>query len=373
MNTEGLDLRFMKMALAEARKAEGKTSPNPLVGAVIVRNGKVISKGYHKKAGSAHAEIDALEKIGFKAKGCTLYVTLEPCNHYGRTPPCTTAIVGSGISRVVVGMQDPNPNVKGGGCEYLSARGVEVKVGVLEEQCRSLNEAYIKYVQTGTPFVALKCALTLDGWMATRTGHSKWITGPASRRFVHRLRQRSDAVMVGVGTVIKDNPLLTARDVVKGGRQPLRIIVDSNLRSPMNAQIFKSIDKGPVMVIVGSRCKESSKIKKLEEIGVSVVKSRIKKGMIDLGALMDILGRKEIVNLMVEGGAKLNHSLISAKLVDKLYIFLAPKLLIGGDGLPMCPGRGPARIDGALLLKDLRLRRFEQDIMVTAYPNYQDG
>ncbi|RLB43878.1 MAG: bifunctional diaminohydroxyphosphoribosylaminopyrimidine deaminase/5-amino-6-(5-phosphoribosylamino)uracil reductase RibD [Deltaproteobacteria bacterium] len=373
MDPEELDTRFMRMALTEARKGVGRTSPNPVVGAVIVRKGEVIAKGYHKKVGGPHAEISALEKLGYKAEGCTLYVTLEPCNHYGRTPPCTVAIIRSGISRVVVGMKDPNPNVKGGGCKYLSAQGIEVKVGILEEECRRINESYIKYVQTGRPFVLLKCALTLDGWMATRTGHSKWITGSASRGFVHRLRQGADAVMVGVGTVIKDNPLLTARNGIKQSRQPLRVILDSNLRSPINARIFKTTNEGPVMVVVGSRCKDSPKMDKLKKMGVEIVKSPMRKGMVDLSALMDILGGKEIMTLMVEGGARLNHSLISGKLVDKFYIFLAPRLLRGGDGLPMCTGRGPARIDGGLPLRDLRLRKFDQDIMVVAYPDYEAG
>lgn len=372
-DVEQLDSKFMRMAISEARKGLGMTSPNPVVGAVVVNKNKVIAKGYHKKAGSAHAEVDALEKIHYNAKGCTLYVTLEPCNHYGRTPPCTMAILRSGITRVVIGMRDPNPKVKGGGCEYLSAKGIEVKTGILEEQCRRLNEPYIKYVRTGRPFVVLKSALTLDGWMATRTGQSKWITGASSRRFVHRMRQRSDAVMVGVGTVAKDDPLLTARDGVKSGRQPMRIIIDTQLRSPMDSRIFQSVDIAPVMVVVGSGIEASSDLKRLMEKGVSVVRAPEKKGMVDLAALMDILGAREIMSLMVEGGARLNRSLMSAKLIDKFYIFLAPKLLGGGDGIPMFRGQGPARIDDGLLLKDLSLRRFNQDIMVTAYPDYQGG
>ena len=367
------DERFMRLALAEARKGAGKTSPNPAVGAVVVRDGNVLAKGYHKRAGEPHAEVVALEKINYKARGCTLYVTLEPCNHYGRTPPCTHAILRAGVSRVVVGMEDPNPDVKGGGCRYLEEHGVQVKVGVLEAECRRLNEAYIKFVTTRRPFVLLKIAATLDGWMATSSGNSKWITGPTARRYVHRLRQASDAVMVGVGTVIKDDPLLTARDVVSSKRQPLRIVVDTGLRSPLDAKIFTSAGDIPTTVVVGMNCKTTAKLKSLEKMGVSIVRCPVKGAVIDLNALMDILGGMEIQSLLVEGGARLNYSLIREKLVDKIKIFLAPKVLAGGDGLPIFFGKGPGRIEDCLNLKELSIRRFDHDLLVTAYPNYEHG
>ncbi len=366
-----LDNKFMRLALAEAKKGIGKTSPNPAVGAVVVFNGKVLSKGYHRKAGAPHAEVAALEKIDYNAPGSTLYVTLEPCNHYGRTPPCTHAIVRAGVTRVVVGMRDPNPDVGGGGCTYLAEHGIDVQVGVLEKQCRRINEAYIKFVTTKCPFVILKSALTLDGWMGTRTGHSKWITGPEARRYVHKMRQNSDAVMVGVGTVIKDDPMLTAREGARSpAKQPLRLVLDSRLRSPINAKIFKTASKYPSAVVVGSRCRAASKVKKLEKMGVSVIRCPLKKGMIDLRALMDILGGKEILSLFVEGGARLNYSLLKEEVVDKLIIFLAPKLLRASDGVPMSFGKGPAKIQGCLSLCDASLRRFGDDIMVTAYPQY---
>ena len=371
MGTKDSDVRFMRLALAEARKGVGKTSPNPAVGAVVVYKGKVLAKGYHKRAGEAHAEVVALEKINYKAKGGTLYVTLEPCNHYGRTPPCTHAILRAGVSRVVVGMQDPNPDVKGGGCRYLEEHGVQVKVGVLEKECRRLNEVYVKFVTTRHPFVVLKSAVTLDGWMATRSGHSKWITGPAARRYVHRLRQASDAVMVGAGTVVKDDPLLTARDVASSAKQPLRIVVDNGLHSPISAKIFTTAGDVPTTVVVGIKCRATAKLKSLEKLGVSIVRCPLKRGMIDLNALMDILGGMEIQSLLVEGGARLNYSLIRERLVDKLIIFLAPKVLAGGDGIPIFFGKGPARIEACLKLKELSLRKFDQDIMVTAYAKYE--
>jgi len=341
------------------------------VGAVIVRAGKVLAKGYHRKAGTPHAEIVALQKLGNKAEGATLYVTLEPCNHHGRTPPCTEAIINAGLSRVVVGMRDPNPGVRGGGCEYLAQQGVEVHVGVLEQECKRLNEAYVKFVTTGRPFVTVKSAITLDGWMATTTGHSKWITGQAARRYVHGLRRISDAVMVGVGTVIKDDPLLTARDGVSPGRQPYRIVVDSTLRSPIDANIFKSAGDVPTMVVVGLRCGARAKIRTLEHMGVDIVRCPVRRGMIDLNALMDILGSKNIQSVLVEGGSELNYSLIRGKLVDKLKIFLAPKLLGGGDGVPMFLGKGPKRIDECVRVEISKVRRFDRDIMISGYPQYE--
>jgi len=365
------DIRFMRMAMAEARKGLGKTSPNPAVGAVIVRDGKVLAKGYHRKAGSPHAEIVALKKLGNRAEGATLYVTLEPCNHHGRTPPCTEAILNSGIRRVVVGMRDPNPGVKGGGCEYLAQHGVEVHVGVLEKECKRLIEAYIKFVTTGRPFLTLKSAITLDGWIATTVGHSKWITGEKARRYVHRLRRASDAVMVGAGTVIKDDPLLTARDDRSRGRQPHRIVVDSFLRSPINAKVFATARDVPTTVVLGLKCGASAKIKELEHMGVRIVRCPVKRGVIDLDTLMDILGHDNIQSLLVEGGAKLNYSLLRGRLVDKLKIFLAPKLLGGSDGVPMFFGKGPSKLDGCVRVEISRVRRFDRDIMISGYPRYE--
>jgi diaminohydroxyphosphoribosylaminopyrimidine deaminase/5-amino-6-(5-phosphoribosylamino)uracil reductase len=360
------DQRFMKEALRQARKGLGRTSPNPAVGAVVVKGDRILAKGYHRRAGMPHAEVEALNMLGGKAAGGTLYVTLEPCNHYGKTPPCTEAILQSGLTRVVVGMKDPNPGVAGGGCDFLSENGIEVKSGVLEAKCRELNEAFIKFVTAKRPFVILKSALTMDGWTATSKGDSKWVTNERSRRLVHRLRDRVDAVMVGVGTVIADNPSLTARLSRGRGRDPLRIIADTHLRTPRNARVM-NLRSGTTLLAVGPQVKgEETKI--LREKGVSVLNCPVKAGKIDLDALMDILGGLDVASLLVEGGASIAGSLLRERLVDKFYIFVAPKILGGEDGVPMAAGPGSERMEECLRLKNIQMRRFGDDILLVGYP-----
>jgi len=367
----GRDEKFMKLALRQARKGLGKTSPNPAVGAVIVMGDEILAKGYHQKAGGAHAEIDALEKLGSRAPGCTMYVTLEPCNHYGKTPPCTEAILKSGIKRVVIGMKDPNPGVRGGGAAYLASKGVEVVTGILADECRRFYEAYVKFVESSTPFVTLKSALTLDGWTATSTGHSQWITSEGSRRLVHTMRAESDGIMVGVGTVLTDDPSLTARRGGRPGPGPTRIVVDSRLRTPMKAKVFEDLSFSPTVVVVGEKTEKPRKMATLEDRGIRLIRCpTTPDGRIDLRALMDILGEMDIMSLLVEGGARIAGSLFRAGLVDKVHIFLAPKLLLGGDGVPMAAGPGVARMDEALPLRDIEIKRVEQDIMLTGYPEY---
>lgn len=365
-----MDTRFMREALRQARKGLGRTSPNPAVGAVIVRNGKVIARGYHRKAGLPHAEIEVLSKLGGKAQADdTLYVTLEPCNHYGRTPPCTKAILESGLKKIVVGMNDPNPGVSGGGCSFLSANGVEVKTGVLETECRRLNEAFFKYVTSGRPFVIVKSALTLDGWTATAAGHSKWITNEKSRELVHRLRNRVDAVMVGVGTVLADDPLLTTRLTRGRGKDPLRIIVDTHLRTPLNAKILNHVSSADTLVAVGAHV-ASEYVKRYQKKGVYAVICPVKDGRIDLVALLDILGERSVTSLLVEGGASIIGSLLREKLIDKFYVFKALKIMGGDDGVPMAAGPGPEKMDQCLTLKDVHVRRAGEDILITGYPDY---
>ena len=310
----------MRMALNQARKGLGRTSPNPAVGAVIVKEGKVLAKGYHRKAGGPHAEIEALRKLDGKAPGATMYVTLEPCNHKGRTPPCTKAILESGIQRVVIGMKDPNPAVKGGGAAFLARHAIDVKVGVLEPECSEINEGFSKYVATGRPFVMVKSAQTLDGWTATAQGDSKWISGDRSRGYVHQMRNQVDAIMVGVGTVLADDPQLTCRLKGGKGKDPLRIVVDTHLRTPENARILTQDSSAGT--------------------------------------------------ILVEGGAGIIGSLLRGKLVDKFYIFKAPKILGGGDGKPMADGPGPRMMNRSLILKKLRVKRFHDDILVIGYPDY---
>jgi diaminohydroxyphosphoribosylaminopyrimidine deaminase/5-amino-6-(5-phosphoribosylamino)uracil reductase len=366
------DVKFMKEALRQARKGLGRTSPNPAVGAVIVRKGKIIAKGHHRKAGLPHAEVEVLGALGGKAPGATLYVTLEPCNHHGRTPPCTEAILRSGLKRVVVGMRDPNPDVKGGGCEYLKEKGLSVTTGVLEAECRRLNEAFLKFVTTGRPFVMVKSALTMDGWTGTAKGHSKWITNEKSRKFVHRLRDRVDAVLVGIGTVLSDDPLLTARLGHRSGHDPLRIIVDTHLRIPAKARVLNHNSSAETIVVAGAGI-SSKNLKQFQKNGVSVITCPVKSGRIDLVALMGILGERFITSLLVEGGASIIGSMLREKLIDKFFIFKAPKILGGEDGIPMAAGRGPDKVDQCLCLKDLEVRRFGGDILFTAYPDYKCG
>ncbi len=362
--------KFMKAALGFARKGLGKTSPNPAVGAVIARRGQVVAAGFHRKAGGAHAEVEALNQLRGKARrGDTLYVTLEPCNHFGRTPPCTQAILEKGIRKVVVGMRDPNPHVTGGGCDYLSGQGVEVVTGVLEEECRRLNEWFVTYVTKGRPFVIAKTALTLDGWTATSTGHSRWVTNEQSREWVHRLRHQVDGILVGVGTVMADDPLLNTRLKKGRGKDPVRIIVDTHLRIPVNARVLAH-PHGSETLIAVSEDVPPRHLERLKTKGISFLVCPKKEGRIDLIALMDMLGKRSITSVLLEGGATLMGAMIREKLVDKFCIFKAPKILGGSDGRPMALGQGPSKMDQSIPLKDIRIKRFGDDLLITGYPKY---
>lgn len=363
--------KFMKAALGFAGKGLGKTSPNPAVGAVIARRGQVVAAGFHRKAGGAHAEVEALNQLrGTARRGDTLYVTLEPCNHFGRTPPCTQAILEKGIRKVVVGMRDPNPHVTGGGCDYLSGQGVEVVTGVLEEECRRLNEWFVTYVTKGRPFVIAKTALTLDGWTATSTGHSRWVTNERSREWVHRLRHQVDGILVGVGTVMADDPLLNTRLKKGRGKDPVRIIVDTHLRIPVNARVL-SHPHGSETLIAVSEDVPPRHLDRLKTKGISFLVCPKKEGRIDLIALMDMLGKRSITSVLLEGGATLMGAMIREKLVDKFCIFKAPKILGGSDGRPMALGQGPSKMDQSIPLKDIRIKRFGDDLLITGYPVYQ--
>jgi diaminohydroxyphosphoribosylaminopyrimidine deaminase / 5-amino-6-(5-phosphoribosylamino)uracil reductase len=362
--------KFMRAALGFARKGLGKTSPNPAVGAVIVRKGRIVAAGFHRKAGAPHAEVEALNRLKGKARqGDTLYVTLEPCNHFGRTPPCTQAILEKGVRKVVVGMKDPNPRVTGGGCEYLTGQGVEVVTGVLEGECRRLNEWFVTYVTKGRPFVIAKTAMTLDGWTATSTGHSRWVTNERSRQWVHRLRNQVDGILVGVGTVMADDPLLNTRLKKGRGKDPVRIVVDTNLRIPMNARVLGHSSGSETLIAVSDDV-PSRRLKHLEREGVSFLMCPKKEGRIDLRALMNMLGKKSITSVLLEGGATLMGAMIREKLVDKFCIFKAPKILGGSDGRPMVLGPGPTRMDQSVPLKDVQVRRFGEDLLITGYPEY---
>lgn len=363
----------MRMALDLAEKGRGFTSPNPMVGAVIVKEDKIVGKGYHQSAGMAHAEVNAIGDAGPLAKDATLYVNLEPCNHTGRTPPCTEKILVSEIKRVVVAMRDPNPNVKGGGIDYLKSHGIDIALGVCEEQARKLNEIFIKYIRTKRPFSIVKCAATLDGRIATRTGDSRWVTGEESRKFVHWLRHTVDAIMVGVNTVEKDDPRLTTR--LEGELEnfkildPIRIILDTHLRIPKHAKLLQLDSGSDTIIVTGSSVSKDKKVK-LEKQGAKVIESSIKNGLIDLDSLMDHLGNLGITSILIEGGSRVIASALSAGIVEKVIFFFAPKILGGDDGVPICKGPGAALMNSCIPVNDIQVRRFGDDVMIEGYINY---
>lgn len=356
----------MKMALDLAAKGRGFTSPNPMVGAVVVKDGIVVGLGYHEAVGKAHAEVNALKAAGNLAKGATLYVTLEPCNHYGRTPPCTEKIKAAGISRVVVAMKDPNPEVKGGGFDYLKKQGIDISSGLYEDRAKRLNEAFIKYVQTKRPFVILKCAATLDGRIATKTGNSKWISGEESRRFVHRLRHAADAIMVGINTVKKDNPRLTTRLEGIKGSDPIRIILDTHLSISQHAKILHLDSDSDTILVTGVPASKDGKAA-IEKQGARILEVSVKDGLIDLDILMETLGGLGVTSLLIEGGSRVIASSLAARIVDKVIFFYAPRILGGDDGIPICSGAGPELMSESILLKDIDVRRFGDDIMIEGY------
>ena len=365
-----MDETFMKMALALAEQGRGWTSPNPMVGAVIVKNGKVVGKGFHQAAGGPHAEIHALNDAAGQAKGATLYVTLEPCNHTGRTPPCTDAILKSGIKRVVAGMRDPNPRVTGGGLDFLESQGIEILVGVCEDACRRINEAFIKYAATSRPFVILKCAATLDGCIATRSGDSRWITNPLSRQFVHGIRHAVDAIMVGIGTVLKDDPRLTTRIQGRKTKDPMRVVLDARLSIPEGARILHLSSKSDTLIISDKSC-SLEKRKKLQALGTRFLTLDTQGEHIDLAALLQELGKMEITSLLIEGGSHVNGSAFRTGIVDKVYMFYAPKLC-GGEGIPICAGPGVKAMNQCINLVDISVHRFGDDVMIEGYVKYPD-
>ncbi len=356
----------MRLALGLAARGIGRTFPNPMVGAVVVKRGQVVGKGYHRKAGTPHAEIHALEDAGNQANGATLYVTLEPCNHHGRTPPCTHAIIRSGVRRVVVGCGDPNPRVSGGGADYLRSQGIRVDVGILEQKCFRLNEPFIKHVTTGLPLVVAKMAASLDGKIATHLGDSRWISNERSRRFVHELRSTVDAILVGVGTVIADNPRLTTRLPRKKGKNPLRIILDTHLRIPPDSQVVSQTNEAPTLIATGPKPFKKRKMA-LEGQGVEVLPLPLARGRVSLPELVNHLGNRDISSLLVEGGAEVHGAFFYDNLVDKVYMFFAPKIIGGNSAVPMVGGIGVASVAEALPLRDLRFRQFDGDIMVEGY------
>ena len=355
----------MRQALALAEKGVGFTSPNPMVGAVVVKDGKVVGQGWHHKAGGPHAEVFALEEAGDNARGATMYVTLEPCNHHGKTPPCSHAVLNAGIARVVAAMRDPNPKAKGG-LEYLQENGVEIQWGVCEPEALKLNEFFIKHVTTGRPFVVSKCAATLDGRIATRIGDSKWVTGEESRAYVHQMRHAMDAIMVGINTVRMDDPSLTARLEKGKGKDPLRVILDSRLSMDPNAKMLRQESDSGTLIFCGSQAPEK-KWEILQKNGAEIVQAPEMSGFLNLDFVCRYLGQKGVSSLLIEGGGHVHSSALKSGIVDKLCLFYAPKILCGDDGVPMFAGPGPDFMADCIELKDISLHRFGNDIMVEGY------
>jgi diaminohydroxyphosphoribosylaminopyrimidine deaminase/5-amino-6-(5-phosphoribosylamino)uracil reductase len=358
--------KWMRRALELAEKAAGRTSPNPMVGAVIVKNGRVVAEGYHKKAGRPHGEIEALRKAGKRARGGQMFVNLEPCCHQGRTPPCTEAIIESGIKEVFVGMRDPNPLVAGKGIRRLKRAGIVIHAGILRQECQRLNEVFIKYIQTGLPFVTLKSALSLDGKIATSAGESQWITGPEARERVHRMRDQVDAILVGAGTVLKDNPRLTTRLKKGKGHNPARVILDAKAEIPLKARVFHHANRDRVIYVTTSKV-STVRVNRLKERGVEIQIVPEVIGHISLIKLIKILGKIGIVSVLLEGGGGINASALKEGIVNKAVLFLAP-LIIGGESAPgVVGGRGIKSLKQALPVKNITVTPVGADWMVEGY------
>jgi diaminohydroxyphosphoribosylaminopyrimidine deaminase / 5-amino-6-(5-phosphoribosylamino)uracil reductase len=399
---------YMKLALRLAAKGAGWVSPNPMVGAVVVKDGRIVGRGYHRRAGAPHAEVEALRQAGDAAKGADLYVTLEPCNHQGRTPPCTQAVLDAGVARVVMATRDPNPQVNGGGAEFLAAQGIKVEVGLLETGARRLNEAWCQWVATGLPFVIAKAACSLDGKIATVAGESQWLTGPAARAYSHRLRHECDAILVGLGTVLADDPQLSARlggvrkmvggesqgpkapapspqppsptpygdtgfQPVQGeagqdkkAKDPIRIVLDSALRLPFNARLLHLDSAAPTWIACTAKAPRE-KITALEKQGAEVLVLPAESGRVALKPLLELLGKRQVQSLLVEGGAETLGAFFQHRLVDKFYFFYAP-LFLGGQNAPgVLGGPGIARLKEAPQGRDLAVRRIGPDLLISGY------
>lgn len=334
--------QFMKRAIELAKQGSGWTAPNPLVGAVVVKNGRVIGEGYHRKYGELHAERNALAACSEDPAGATLYVTLEPCCHYGKTPPCTEIIIEKKIAKVVIGSRDPNPKVAGKGTRILREHGIEVVEDYMREACDALNPVFFHYITTKTPYVVLKFAMTLDGKIATRTGASKWITGEAARNHVHQLRGRYAGILAGIGTVLADDPMLNCR--IDGAHQPLRIILDSHLRIPMGSRLVRSAKEYPLLIVCNESARDreegASRIQKLEEAGAKVWTLPEKNGHPDLNVLMQRLGEEKIDSVLIEGGGTVNEAALKAHIVHHVYAYIAPKIFGGEDAKTPVEGSG---------------------------------
>lgn len=355
------DEKYMRLAMQLAGNAIGRTSPNPLVGAVIVKDNRVVGCGWHRKAGTPHAEVHALNQAGELAQGADVYVTLEPCAHYGKTPPCAKALVEAKVKNVYGGLLDVNPKVAGKGFKILEDAGIHVEYGFLQDELRKQNEVFFKWIEHKKPFIVLKAAMTLDGKIATATGQSKWITNETSRAYGYKLRDIYDGIMVGINTVIEDNPMLTAR--VDGGKNPIRIVVDSSLKIDINANVVQ--DKSAKTIIATTDKADKDKILKLQAQDVDViVVDKDKNDKVDIEKLLDILGQQNICSILVEGGATLSGSFVAKKLVDKVDFFIAPKIVGGKEAKTPVAGTGILNLQEALALKDIQIEKLEEDVLI---------
>ncbi|MGB7365412.1 MAG: bifunctional diaminohydroxyphosphoribosylaminopyrimidine deaminase/5-amino-6-(5-phosphoribosylamino)uracil reductase RibD [Carnobacterium jeotgali] len=355
---------YMRMALDLARKGKGWTTPNPLVGAIIVKGGRVIGQGYHQKYGQPHAEVNAIASAKEDVTGATLYVTLEPCSHFGKTPPCSDLLIDKNIKRVVVGTLDPNPLVAGKGIERLRSNGIEVVTGVLEEESQKLNEIFIKYIVTKEPFVVMKNAMSLDGKIATVTGESQWISGESSRKQVHSLRHELAGIMVGIETIIKDDPQLTSRTL--NSRNPIRIVVDSQLRIPIASKVLTQQDKAKTIVATTRRANKE-KLDTLKQMGIEVLVTKEKSGRVDLQELMKLLGAKGIDSILLEGGANLNFSALEEGIVDKIQSYIAPKIIGGKEAKTAVEGAGVHSLKNAFQIDRMTPVMVGEDLFVEGY------
>lgn len=355
-----MERKYMERAIELAKRARGFTSPNPMVGAVIVKDGKVIGEGYHERCGELHAERNALASLTESAEGATIYVTLEPCCHYGKTPPCTEAIIEHKLAKVVIGSRDPNPLVSGKGAAILRKAGIEVVEDFMREECDAINPIFFHYITTKRPYVAMKYAMTMDGKIATRTGASKWITGEAARNHVQTLRHAYKGIMVGIGTVLVDNPMLNCR--MQGGIDPVRIVCDTHLRIPMDCQIVQTADT--IETILATSTNEKEKIDQLIKKGVQILQIPEKDGCIDLNLLMQTLGEKGIDSILLEGGGRLNDSFLREKLIQKAYVYLAPKIFGGEDAKTPVEGIGVSLPEQSANFKLQQIQQIEEDILL---------
>jgi len=368
MITSDAHEKYMALALELAEKGRGKVEPNPMGGAVVVKDGGIVGRGYHQVFGGAHAEIYAIHEGGMNCRGATLYISMEPCAHYGKTAPCVDAIIQAGIKTVVAAVIDPNPITSGKGIQKLKEAGVEVVVGVMEVQAKRLNVPFFKLIQKGLPYVTVKWAMSIDGKIATHTGESRWITCEESRKYVHKIRGQMDGILVGINTVMRDDPLLTCR--IEGGRNPKRIVIDSNALLPINSRLLNTINKGEIIVAV-SKNAQLSRMEKLEQLGCKIVQTKDMNGHVDLKELFQRLGEMKLTNILVEGGSRVITSVIEGHLADRVMVFVAP-VIIGGEGAksPVL-GTGINKISEAEEIDEIEIKRFSNDIVIEGALKYR--